>query len=177
MTENSSARYDTDECVALLYAELRRLAARKLSREMPGHSLDTTGLVHEAYLRLQRKLPELPWTSRAHFFGAAAEAMRRILVERARSRKQLKRGGGIRPVELQSHDLPADNDLSEEILAIHESLDELEKRDSVAAALVKLRYFAGLSHQEAAAELGLTRRQADGLWVLAKTWLYRRLKS
>lgn len=139
--------------------------------------MDTTGLVHEVYLRLKETMPDLPWQSRAHFFGAAAEAMRRILVERARARGRLKRGEGVRPVELQADDATCNNDNSDEILAVHESLDELETHDPAAASLVKLRYFAGLSHQEAAAELGITRRQADGLWTLARTWLFRRLRN
>jgi RNA polymerase sigma factor (TIGR02999 family) len=153
------------------------VAKGRLAREQSGQSLDTTGLVHEVYLRLKETMPDLPWHSRAHFFGAAAEAMRRILVERARSRGRLKRGEGMRPVELHNEDVVANDDRSDEILAVHESLDELETHDPAAASLVKMRYFAGLSHQESAAELGITRRQADGLWTLARTWLFRRLRN
>jgi RNA polymerase sigma factor (TIGR02999 family) len=176
MNQPTASKFDSDELLPLLYNELRRVAKARLAREPSGQSLNTTGLVHEVYVRLKETMPDLPWNSRAHFFGAAAEAMRRILVERARARGRLKRGEGIRPVELQDDDVPANDDRSDEILAVHESLDELGKHDSTAAALVKLRYFGGLSHQEAASELGITRRQADGLWALARTWLRRRMR-
>ena len=116
-------------------------------------------------------------SSRGFLVGAAAETMRRILVERARARNRIKRVGGVHPIELNEALVPPGEDKSNEILAVHESLDELEKHDPAAAALVKLRYFAGLSHQDAASELGLTRRQADGLWLLARTWLFRNLNE
>lgn len=173
----SLTKPNSDELVVLLYQELHQLAERRLAQELAPQSLNTTGLVHEAYVRLKEAMPELPWNSRAHFFGAAVEAMRQILVDRARARKRIKRGGGKKPVKLNEELVPDSDRQSEEILAVHESLDELEKYDAAAASLVKLRYFAGLSHQEAAAELGITRRQADGLWLLAKTWLRRRLKE
>jgi RNA polymerase sigma factor (TIGR02999 family) len=133
-----------------------------------------TALVHEAYLRLVDGDRAAHWNSRGHFFAAAAEAMRRILVERARSKHRVKRGGGARRQELQEHFLVAEDRL-DELLAVHEALDELERHDAQAAALVKLRFFAGLEHQEAADMLGLGRRAADRLWLLARTWLFRTL--
>ena len=136
-------------------------------------------LVHEAYLRLvasgDASAPrEQHWNSRGHFFAAAAEAMRRILVERARSKRRVKRGGGAQRLKLDEHLLITD-DRVDEILSVHEALGKLERHDAQAAALVKLRFFAGLEHQEAADLLGLGRRAADRLWLLARTWLYRAL--
>jgi RNA polymerase sigma factor (TIGR02999 family) len=116
----------------------------------------------------------LHWNSRGHFFAAAAEAMRRILVERARSKDRAKRGGGARRQDLQENSLIAEDRL-EEIFAVHQALDELERHDAQAAALVKLRFFAGFEHQEAADALGIGRRAADRLWLLARTWLFRAL--
>ena len=133
-------------------------------------------LVHEGYLRLVDSEKVQRWNSRGHFFAAAAEAMRRILVERARSKGRAKRGAGARRQELQEHFLIAEDRL-DELLAVHEALDELERHDARAAALVKLRFFAGFEHQEAAAMLGLSRRAADRLWLLARTWLYRALAA
>jgi RNA polymerase sigma factor (TIGR02999 family) len=158
----------------LVYDELRRLAAQKMAREAAGQTLQPTALVHEAYLRLVDADQAPHWNSRGHFFAAAAEAMRRILVERARSRCRVKRGGGARRQELQEHFLIAEDRL-DELLAVHEALDELERHDAQAAALVKLRFFAGFEHQEAAEMLGLSRRAADRLWLLARTWLHRAL--
>jgi RNA polymerase sigma factor (TIGR02999 family) len=158
----------------LVYDELRRLASEHISREKPGQTLQATALVHEAYLRLVSDEPEQSWNSRGHFFAAAAEAMRRILVERARSRKRIKRGGDAVRVELDDRFCAAD-DRVDEVLAIHEALDELERHDPQIAALVKLRFFAGLGHEEAAQALGISRRAADRLWLLARTWLFRAL--
>jgi RNA polymerase sigma factor (TIGR02999 family) len=160
----------------LVYDELRRLAAQKMAREADGQTLQPTALVHEAYLRLVDADQAPHWNSRGHFFAAAAEAMRRILVERARSRCRVKRGGGARRQELQEHFLIAEDRLGE-LLAVHEALNELERHDAQAAALVKLRFFAGFEHQEAAEMLGLSRRAADRLWLLARTWLYRALSA
>jgi RNA polymerase sigma factor (TIGR02999 family) len=158
----------------LVYDELRRLAAQKMAREAAGQTLQPTALVHEAYLRLVDADQAQHWNSRGHFFAAAAEAMRRTLVDRARSKGRVKRGGGARRQELQEHFLIAEDRL-DELLAVHEALDELERHDAQAAALVKLRFFAGFEHQEAADVLGLSRRAADGLWLLARTWLHRAL--
>jgi RNA polymerase sigma factor (TIGR02999 family) len=169
-----------DELLVRVYDELRGLAARKLAREKPGQTLNATALVHEAYLRL---LPANPaaggkpdWQNRGHFFGAAAEAMRRILIERARKRAAIKHGGGAVRVTFDEAVVQAPDEC-DQLLAIDEALTELEKHDAQAAQLVKLRYFAGLQHQEAADALGITRRAADRVWALARTWLYQRLKA
>lgn len=152
-----------EQLLPLVYGELRKLAAQKLAREAPGQTLQATALVHEAYLRL---VGEQAFANSRHFFAAAAEAMRRILVERARGKLRIKRGEGA-----QRHDLDDSvcisvciaNDRVEEVLAVHEALDELERHDAQAAALVKLRFFAGFEHQQAAEMLGLGRRAADRL--------------
>ena len=163
-----------EQLLPLVYDELRKLAAQKLALEKPGQTLQATALVHEAYARLVDADKAQHWNSRGHFFAAAAEAMRRILVERARSKHRVKRGGGAQRLELDEHLLVTD-DRVDELLAVHEALDELERHDAQAAALVKLRFFAGLGHQQAADLLGLGRRAADRLWLLARTWLYRAL--
>jgi RNA polymerase sigma factor (TIGR02999 family) len=173
-----SAIEQGDSCAAeqllpLVYDELRRLAALKLAQERPGQTLDATALVHEAYLRL---VGEQRFENRRHFFAAAAEAMRRILVENARRKRRVKRGADHRRQELDEH-LLIGEDRVDEMLHIHEALDELERHDAPAAALVKLRFFAGFGHQEAAEILGLGRRAADRLWLLARTWLHRTLKD
>lgn len=158
----------------LVYDELRKLAAQKIANERPGQTLEATALVHEAYVRLVDGEQAQHWNSRGHFFAAAAEAMRRILVERARSKRRVKRGAGARRKELQE-DFLIGQDRLDELLAVHEALDELERHDAQAAALVKLRFFAGLGHQEAADMLGMSRRAADRFWLLARTWLFRAL--
>jgi RNA polymerase sigma factor (TIGR02999 family) len=163
-----------DQLLPLVYDELRRLAAQKLARETVGQTLDPTALVHEAYLRLVGPGDGQHWEGRGHFFAACAEAMRRILVERARQKATLKRGGEARRLDLDQLDL-ADEDRSEELLALEEALGELEQHDAQAAGLVKLRYFAGLTHQQAADALGVGRRAADRLWALARAWLYQRI--
>jgi RNA polymerase sigma factor (TIGR02999 family) len=162
------------ELLPLVYNALRDLAAARLAAETPGQTLQPTALVHEAYVRLVEGHAEQRWANRAHFFAAAAEAMRRILIDQARRRLAAKHGGAARRVELS--DTPADPDQApEDLLALDEALTELEQHDPTAARLVNLRYFAGLSHQDAADALGITRRAADRLWALARTWLYRRL--
>jgi RNA polymerase sigma factor (TIGR02999 family) len=165
-----------ERLLPLVYDELRKLAAQKLALEKPGQTLQATALVHEAYLRLVDQDEARHWNGRGHFFAAAAEAMRRILVESARSKQRLKRGAGATKLPLQES-LAMDADRSQELIGIDEALTKLEQHDAQAAALVKLRYFAGLEHQEAAAILGISRRAADRLWLLARTWLYRTLKS
>lgn len=162
----------SEQLLPLLYDELRRLAAAKMARESPDQSLQATALVHEAYLRLVGNERTVGWQSRGHFFTAASEAMRRILVERARRRRSERHGGGRRREPLQEHMLAAEPS-SVDVLLLDEGLRELERREPQAAQLVKLRYFAGLSHQEAAAALGISRRVADRLWTLGRTWLYR----
>jgi RNA polymerase sigma factor (TIGR02999 family) len=163
------------ELLPLVYDELRRLASEKMAHEKAGQTLQATALLHEAYVRLVDGDKAQHWNSRGHFFSAAAEAMRRILVERARSKHRVKRGGRAQRLELDEHLLVTD-DRADELLAVHEALDELERHDPQAAALVKYRFFAGLKHQEAAELLGLSRRTADRLWLLARTWLYRALE-
>jgi RNA polymerase sigma factor (TIGR02999 family) len=162
------------QLLPLVYDELRRLAAQRLAQERPGQTLQATALVHEAYLRLVGVDQAQPWNGRGHFFAAAAEAMRRILVERARARRRIKRGAGGQRQELREN-LLAEDERLDEALAVHDALDELERHDAQAAALVKLRFFAGFEHQEAAEILGVSRRAADRLWLLARTWLFRTL--
>jgi RNA polymerase sigma factor (TIGR02999 family) len=162
------------QLLPLVYEELRQLAAHKLTQEKPGQTLEATALVHEAYLRLVGNGQEQQWDSRGHFFAAAAEAMRRILVERARRKATHKHGGHVQRLDLDEIS-PASDGRSEQLLALDEALDELERHDAQAARLVKLRYFAGLSHQEAAQALGISRGVADRLWVLARAWLYQRV--
>src|SRR5262245_18862225 len=144
-----------EQLLPLVYDELHRLAAERMAREKPGQTLQATALVHEAYLRLVNQAADQRWDHRGHFFAAAAEAMRRILVERARTKRRLKRGAGAARLELQES-LVIDADRSQEIIEIHEALTELERHDAQVAALVKLRFFAGLEHQEAAAMLGIS---------------------
>jgi RNA polymerase sigma factor (TIGR02999 family) len=165
-----------EQLLPLIYSELRQLAADKMAHEKPGQTLQATALVHEAYLRLVGEAPDKHWDHRGHFFAAAAEAMRRVLVERARSKRRRKRGAGAARPELQES-LAIEEDRSQELIEIHEALEELERHDAQAAALVKLRFFAGLEHQEAAEMLGISRRAADRLWLLARTWLYRTMKA
>jgi RNA polymerase sigma factor (TIGR02999 family) len=157
------------ELLPLVYEELRRLAEHKMAGELPGQTLQATALVHEAWLRLAGEEKDR-WAGRAQFFAAAAEAMRRILVERARRRQALKRGGAARRAPFEEAELVAEFP-GEELLAVHEALDGLAREDAVAAELVKLRYFAGLPMPEAATVLGLTLRSAERLWTFAKAWL------
>ena len=159
------------QLLPLVYEELRRLAASKMAQAPPGQTLQATALVHEAYLRLvdQDKAPQ--WNSRGHFFAAAAEAMRRILVERARQRRSLKKGGGRNRVDLEEA-LSVADDSAEDFLALDEALEKLAHEDPNKAELVKLRYLAGLSVEEAARALGISRATADRYWAYAKVWLY-----
>lgn len=153
-----------------VYAELRSLAAAKMAHEPDGHTLDAMALVHEAFLKLGGE----SFASRTAFFRAAAEAMRRILVDHARAKQADKRGGEFTRVPLA--DLPAGSPAGD-LIALDDALTELESHDPTAAELVKLRYFAGHTHADAADLLGLTRRQADGVWALARAWLFRRLSD
>jgi RNA polymerase sigma factor (TIGR02999 family) len=168
-----------EQLLPLVYDELRKLAAARLAQETPGQTLQATALVHEAYVRLVSP-PQSPsskgreggvqWDSRGHFFAAAAEAMRRILVESARRKKSIKRGGHLKRVELDEDFTRTSS--PDELLALNEALEKLAREDPVKAELVKLRCFAGLSHQEAARILGISRPTADRYWVYAKTRLY-----
>ena len=160
-----------EQLLPLVYDELRRLAARRLAREAPGQTLQATALVHEAYLRLVDAEGATPWNGRTHFFRAAAEAMRWILVDRARGKRTGKRGGKRRQVDL---DLAAEvvEEASDDVVAINEALEEFARHDPAKAELVKLRYFAGLTLEEAAELLGISRATADRHWRYARTWLY-----
>ncbi len=166
-----------DQLLPLVYDELRRLAAEKLSQETPGQTLQATALVHEAYLRLVDVEHAQEWDSRGHFFAAAAEAMRRILVENARRKKSLKRGGGWSRQALDDVASVTPPAASADILALHEALDELAQVHEQAAVLVKLRYFCGLTIPEAAKALNVSPRTADNLWAYARAWLYERIGS
>jgi RNA polymerase sigma factor (TIGR02999 family) len=164
------------DLLPLVYDELRRLAAVRLAAEAPGHTLDPTALVHEAYLRLVGPADGLRFDGRGHFFSAAAQAMRRVLVDRARDRNRLKRGGGRRRVDLDRlTDLAAATD--DDLLELDDALDRLAQDYPAAAELVKLRFFAGMTLAEAAGALGLSDRTADRCWVFARTWLADALTS
>jgi RNA polymerase sigma factor (TIGR02999 family) len=161
-----------EQLFPLVYDELRRLAAQKLAQEKAGQTLQATALVHEAYLRLVDGEQARDWKSRGHFFAACAEAMRHILVDRARRKRSRKRGGDRARVELDEASLAAAGD-SEEVLAVDEALAGLAAADARAAELVQLRYFAGLSLPEAAEALNMSPRSADRLWAYARAWLRR----
>lgn len=165
-----------EQLLPLVYDELRKLASDKMLQENPGHTLQATALVHEAYLRLADVEKAQRWNSRAHFFGAAAEAMRRILVDQARRKQADKHGGGRLRVDIPE-DFAAPETRSDDLVALDEALTRLETHDPDAARLVKLRYFAGLSHQDAAEALGISRGAADRLWALGRTWLFRQMSK
>jgi RNA polymerase sigma factor (TIGR02999 family) len=164
------------QLLPLLYDELRKLAAQKLAQEAPGQTLQPTALVHEAYLRLVGGDEGQHWNSRGHFFAAAAEAMRRILVESARRRGRQKRGGDWQRCDILAHE-PAVADPEEEVLAVHEALDQFATKHPDKAELVKLRYFAGLTLVEAAAALQISTATAERRWRYARAWLARRLRG
>jgi RNA polymerase sigma factor (TIGR02999 family) len=159
-----------DQLLPLVYDELRKLAAQKLAQEKPGQTLEATALVHEAYLRLVDDDKVRQWNSRGHFFAAAAEAMRRILVEQARRKGRRKHGGGMPKVALEDVQ-PGYRSSDEELLAIHDALDKLAGEDPQAAQLVKLRYFGGLSVEEAAEAMGIPRSTAYAHWAHARASL------
>lgn len=162
-----------DELLPLVYEELRRLATRKMSHEPPGQTLQATALVHEAYIRLVG--PEAQnWNSRTHFFTAAAEAMRRILIDNARRKKRLKRGGDQQKVDLDNAEI-AVNDPSTDLIALDEALSKLYKEEPKVADLVKMRFYAGLSLDQAATALEISRRTADRYWAYARAWLYQEI--
>ena len=163
-----------EQLLPLVYGELRRLATERMAQEKPGQTLQATALVHEAYIRLVDVEKAQHWDSRRHFFAAAAEAMRRILVERARRKGMAKYGGGRVEIDLDEALAVVDH-RADEVVALDEALEELGRHDPEAAELVKLRFFAGLAHQDAAQALGIGRRQADRLWALARAWLYREI--
>jgi RNA polymerase sigma factor (TIGR02999 family) len=165
-------RAAASQLLPLVYEELRRLAARRMAGEKPGQTLDATALVHEAYLRLvgSGEGDGQQWDGRGHFFAAAAEAMRRILVEHARRKSRIKHGGGLKRVSIADAE-PAIEPTAEEVLAVDEALTRFGSEDPDAAELVKLRYFVGLSIEEAAEALGVSRATANRHWAYAKAWL------
>jgi len=165
-----------EQLFLLVYSELRLLAAQRLSREAPGQTLKPTGLVHEAYLRLVDVEEAQHWNSLGHFFAAAAEAMRRILVENARRKRRLTHAGGRRRVDLNDSVLPVDEP-TDDVIAINDALDRLAAHDPQAAELVKLHYFAGLTLEETADTLGVSPRKGYRIWAYARAWLLRALGS
>ena len=164
-----------EELLPLVYGELRRLAAQKLAQEKPGQTLQSTALVHEAFIRLVGSENQ-HWDGRGHFFAAAAEAMRRILINNARRKNQTRHGGNLRRIELEEADgfssAPPDN-----LIAIDEALAKLTKKDSMKGELVKLRYFAGLTIEQAAQVLGISIRTANRNWAYARAWLEREIEQ
>jgi len=164
-----------DELLPLVYEELRKLAAQKMARENPGQTLQATALVHEAWLRLGGDdQPE--WQNRAHFFAAAAEAMRRILIDNARRKNYLRHGGGAERVNLDGLDLAASMD-DEQLLALNEALDHLARHDEEKARVVQLRFFAGLTNAQAAQVLGVSEPTVKRHWAYARAWLFREMNS
>jgi RNA polymerase sigma factor (TIGR02999 family) len=164
-----------DELLPLVYEELRHLASQKMSRESPGQTLQATALVHEAYIRLVGAEVQ-NWKGRTHFFTAAAEAMRRILIENARRKQRLKRGGGQKKVDLEDAE-PAVVEPAEDIVALDEALEKLALEDPTKANLVKLRYFAGLTTKQAAEILGISQATAERYWYYARVWLFYEIKK
>jgi RNA polymerase sigma factor (TIGR02999 family) len=164
-----------DELLPLVYGELRKLAASRMANEAPNQTLQPTALVHEAWLRLVGN-DNAQFANRAHFFSAAAEAMRRILIDKARRKKAIRHGGVQQRVELEEVDaaLPGDDD---ELLAVNEALDKLAAQNEIEAELVKLRYFVGMTLEEAAQVLNISARTADNYWAHARAWLFREIKG
>jgi RNA polymerase sigma factor (TIGR02999 family) len=163
-----------EQLLPLVYDELRRLAAQRLAQERPGQTLQATALVHEAYLRLVDTEQAASWSGRGHFFAAAAEAMRRILVESARHKQRLRHGGALQRHDLDGLDL-ASPQTPDELVALSEALDRLAGTNALAAELVKRRYFAGLTNEEAAKSLGVSPRKAHQIWAYARAWLLESL--
>ncbi len=168
------APFAADQLLPLVYDELRRLAAQRLAQEKPGQTLQPTALVHEAYVRLVNPADAAGWKTRGHFFAAAAEAMRRILIEKARRKKRLRHGGGRKQVDLGDPPAPDAND---QLLALDQALTQLSAEDAIAARVVELRHFAGLGHEQIAATLGLTVYRARQKWTFARAWLRNALKK
>ena len=165
-----------DQLLPLVYEELRKLAAHKLTQEKPGQTLQATALVHEAYLRLVDVDQAQHWNSRGHFFAAAAEAMRRLLVEQARRKKRVRHGGGRRRINLDT-ELCISGEADDALLAVDEALEGLAADEPEAAQVVKLRYFAGLTMPEAANALGISLATAERYWTFARSWLYAELSE
>jgi len=170
---DSGERRAAEQLLPAVYTELRRLAAHKLSLEQPGQTLQPTALVHEAWLRLVRE-EDRSWNDARHFFNAAAEAMRRILIDIARRKRSIRHGGDLKRTELDELELPASAP-TEELLALDEALKLMEEIHPEEAQLVKLRYFMGVSQEEAARMLGISRGTVNNRWVFARAWLYQTL--
>jgi len=165
----------SEQLLPLVYNELRKLASQRLAQEQPGQTLQATALVHEAYLRLVGGDPNEQWDNRGHFFAAAAEAMRRIVVENARRKKSVKRGGDHRRADIDVAELPDASD--DKLVLLDEALTKLAESDAPKAELVKLRYFAGLTTREAAKLLGISTATADRYWVYARAWLQQQMSA
>jgi RNA polymerase sigma factor (TIGR02999 family) len=163
-----------DQLLPLVYGELRRLAAQKLAREKPGQTLDATALVHEAYVRLVDTEKDQHWNSRGHFFAAAAQAMRRILVESARRKSRIKHGGDRERAEIELANLPTRMS-SDELVALDEALEKLKQQDPAKAQLVTLRYFGGMTIEQAAQVLSISRVTAHRYWTYARAWLHQQI--
>jgi RNA polymerase sigma factor (TIGR02999 family) len=165
-----------DELLPLVYDELRRLAAQRLASEPPGQTLQATALVHEAWLRLTGGEEAVSFENRGHFFAAAAEAIRRILIERARKRSALKRGANVKPLELERANVAMETD-DETLMEVDEALQKLEREQSAAAELVKLRFFAGMTNAEACLVMKISERTAKRYWTFARAWLYQEIRT
>jgi RNA polymerase sigma factor (TIGR02999 family) len=166
----SGAPSAAEELLPLVYEELRKLAAAKMAQEKPDQTLQATALVHEAYIRLVDVEKAQHWNSRGHFFAAAAEAMRRILINRARDRKRLKRGGHLRTIDIDKVEITMATP-DDDLLALHEALEKLAKETSECARLATMRFFAGLSVEEASSAMGISARTARRHWAYARAWL------
>jgi RNA polymerase sigma factor (TIGR02999 family) len=165
-----------EQLLPLVYEELRKLAAARLAHEAPGQTLQATALVHEAWMRLTDGAESVSFENRGHFFAAAAEAIRRILIERARKRNALKRGGGLRPLDLEHANVAMETD-DETLLVVDDALIKLEQEQAAAAELVKLRFFAGMTNAEACLALKISERTAKRYWTFARAWLYQEIRS
>ena len=163
------------ELLPLVYEELRRLAAARMAQEQPGQTLQATAMVHEAWLRLVAD-GERNWQNRAHFFGAASEAMRRILIENARRKSAIKRGGGLARVDIEGLDLAATTP-DDKVLLINEALEQLQAEDPEKARIVVMKFFGGLTNQEVAESLGVTERTIERQWAFARAWIYQAIKE
>ena len=164
------------ELLPLVYDELRKLAAARMANEAAGHTLQPTALVHEAWLRLTADNPDTPFANRAHFFAAAADAMRRILIERARRKSAEKRGGNWQRIDLDKVDIAAEAD-DDALLLVNEALEKLAREDASAAEIAKLRFFGGLTLEEAGQVMGVTERTANRYWTFARVWLFDQMRQ
>jgi RNA polymerase sigma factor (TIGR02999 family) len=165
-----------EELLPLVYDELRKLASQRLAQEAPGQTLQATALVHEAWMRLTKGENAVSFENRGHFFSAAAEAIRRILIERARKRNSLKRGSGLKPLDLEHADVAIETD-DETLLVMDEALHKLEQEHAAAAELVKLRFFVGMTNAEACLVLKISERTAKRYWTFARAWLYEEIRT